>query len=419
MKAFFTLMRRDLADNRGALLWTPLIIAAVLISLGLLGYIQGGAQFGFDPDEFTGGRSLSVYSENDLVIEQRGNGEVSIKTGSQKEVVKTGEFSITVAAEDGPVTVARGQDGAVSVTTADGVETLPPVSDDPGVNIRIMDEDGAVDVDVDGEDKAGVSVRSNGETVEFPGPQTEEGRSMIEAAVAIGGGFAGALPVTVTAVIILFLLAGSLYDERKDRSILFWKSMPVSDFSTVLSKLATIVGVGFGISLLTALALQLAISALGLVSAQSAGITGLSLSNLGTSMITVWITLVVLCAVYIGWALPVYGWILSASAFSSKSPFLAAFVPLAALPLIAQVAGLKAPLLSAPLRRLAGVPVFEDYAALKRDLAGLSENNLQLDLSDLLQAVTSSTSAPTFWIGLVIGVGLIFLASEIRRRRAS
>ena len=56
---------------------------------------------------------------------------------------------------------------------------------------------------------------------------------------------------------------------------------------------------------------------------------------------------------------------------------------------------------------------------MKGDLAGLSENNLQLDLSDLLQAVTGSTSAPTFWIGLVIGVGLIFLASEIRRRRAS
>ncbi len=35
----------------------------------------------------------------------------------------------------------------------------------------------------------------------------------------------------------LFVLLGSLYDERKDRSVLFWKSLPVTDLETVLSKL--------------------------------------------------------------------------------------------------------------------------------------------------------------------------------------
>lgn len=35
----------------------------------------------------------------------------------------------------------------------------------------------------------------------------------------------------------LFMLLGTLYDERKDRSVLFWKSLPVSDLETVLSKL--------------------------------------------------------------------------------------------------------------------------------------------------------------------------------------
>lgn len=37
----------------------------------------------------------------------------------------------------------------------------------------------------------------------------------------------------------LFVLLGSLYDERKDRSVLFWKSLPVTDLETVLSKLVT------------------------------------------------------------------------------------------------------------------------------------------------------------------------------------
>ena len=38
-------------------------------------------------------------------------------------------------------------------------------------------------------------------------------------------------------IVAFFALIGCIYDERKDRSVLFWKSMPVSDASTVLSKI--------------------------------------------------------------------------------------------------------------------------------------------------------------------------------------
>jgi len=40
-------------------------------------------------------------------------------------------------------------------------------------------------------------------------------------------------------VVAVNYLLGSMFNERKDRSILFWKSMPVSDGLTVLSKLLT------------------------------------------------------------------------------------------------------------------------------------------------------------------------------------
>ena len=43
----------------------------------------------------------------------------------------------------------------------------------------------------------------------------------------------------VLMIVVLFYLLGSLYEDRKDRSILFWKSMPVSDFATVSMKLFT------------------------------------------------------------------------------------------------------------------------------------------------------------------------------------
>lgn len=43
----------------------------------------------------------------------------------------------------------------------------------------------------------------------------------------------------VMLVVLFFYLSDALYGERKDRSILFWKSLPVSDANTVVSKLVT------------------------------------------------------------------------------------------------------------------------------------------------------------------------------------
>src|SRR5262249_36641340 len=52
--------------------------------------------------------------------------------------------------------------------------------------------------------------------------------------------------VAVTIVVYFYLLQ-CLFDERKDRSILFWKSLPVSDGTTVASKLlVALVVVPFG-----------------------------------------------------------------------------------------------------------------------------------------------------------------------------
>jgi hypothetical protein len=41
----------------------------------------------------------------------------------------------------------------------------------------------------------------------------------------------------VLGLLVFFYCLGALHDERRDRSLLFWKSLPVSDFTTVMSKL--------------------------------------------------------------------------------------------------------------------------------------------------------------------------------------
>src|SRR5690606_13399618 len=48
-----------------------------------------------------------------------------------------------------------------------------------------------------------------------------------------------AWPFIVLAFVVFFYCLGALYDDRRDRSVLFWKSLPLSDTQTVLSKLAS------------------------------------------------------------------------------------------------------------------------------------------------------------------------------------
>ena len=63
---------------------------------------------------------------------------------------------------------------------------------------------------------------------------------MSKLGMAIDAGLAGFWLVLqiVLFFVLFFYLIGALYDDRRDRSILFWKSLPISDVQTVLSKVA-------------------------------------------------------------------------------------------------------------------------------------------------------------------------------------
>src|SRR5690606_13490872 len=69
----------------------------------------------------------------------------------------------------------------------------------------------------------------------------------------------------VVGVVVFFYCLGSLYDERRDRSVLFWKSLPVSDRDTVVSKVisATIVAptIGMVAGILTGIGVLLVVAA--------------------------------------------------------------------------------------------------------------------------------------------------------------
>ena len=131
----------------------------------------------------------------------------------------------------------------------------------------------------------------------------------------------------ISLIVSVYYMLSSLFDDRRDRSILFWKSMPVSETQAVLTKLAT----GLFVIPLIALAigaLSLVINVL-VVSLWLPAYTPLSFLHIwsGAEIFSaVWYE-VVFIAVTGVWLAPFFAWFMFASAFSKKSPFLIAFIP--------------------------------------------------------------------------------------------
>ena len=128
-------------------------------------------------------------------------------------------------------------------------------------------------------------------------------------------------------VVVFFYLLGALYDDRKDRSILFWKSLPASDTLTLASKLASAMLV---LPLLFfAVMVATHIVSVGLFSAMVA-LVGLNpwdvfLSRL--SLLEGWGLMLASWLAMSVWALPLYGWLLLVSAFAPRIPLLFAVLP--------------------------------------------------------------------------------------------
>ncbi len=130
--------------------------------------------------------------------------------------------------------------------------------------------------------------------------------------------------------VMFFYLLNSLYNDRCDRSILFWKSMPVSDAMTVISKLVT------GLWLVPLVYL------LGVALLQLVGMLMLSFATMGTeislwetiwapaSIFSNWIQYLGVILFYSLWALPFFAWLITVSAYAKSVPLVWALgVPVA------------------------------------------------------------------------------------------
>jgi len=159
-----------------------------------------------------------------------------------------------------------------------------------------------------------------------------ETRSEI-AGIASGMYLAAGIPlfILMTATLFFYCL-GALYDERRDRSILFWKSLPVSDGTTVLSKVVTALCVAPLITIGFAIVASLALLLIGAAVMASAGINLFGLLLSSPDLYLQPVRLLGLLPVYMIWALPTIGWLMLVSSWAKTKPFLwAVGVPLMVL----------------------------------------------------------------------------------------
>lgn len=226
-----------------------------------------------------------------------------------------------------------------------------------------------------------------------------------------------AVVAMVMLVVLFFYLLDALYAERRDRSILFWRALPVSDLRTVLSKLAVALLLVPALTLAAVIVyLLLHHVLLGTVLVLGTDLSFGQFTSLGAvfaSLITVGSLLL-----YVGiWYLPFYGWLLLVSAWARRAPFLWAVLLPAGIMLFERIA-----LQSRHFADLLGghLAAAFDYSA--TDWSDGARNTLITEegLTETLATWPvwlDGLSRPGMWLGLAIGMVFVAGAVAIRRYR--
>jgi ABC-2 type transport system permease protein len=222
-------------------------------------------------------------------------------------------------------------------------------------------------------------------------------------------------PYDVVAMMMIFIVfivgvfysLDALHGERRDRSILFWKSLPVSDLTTVLSKaiipLAVLPAIAF--------ALVVCVQLIMLV------ISSVNLLMHGVSPATTWahfpvfqnwlVMLYGLVAIAL-WHAPIYGWLLLVSGWARRATFLWAVLPLIVIQIFEKITF--------------GTSYFGKM--LQHRLMGFAPHAFGFHGGDhpTIDSLAQLTpgrylSSPGLWLGLLVAAAFLFAAVRLRRYR--
>ena len=217
-------------------------------------------------------------------------------------------------------------------------------------------------------------------------------------------------------IVMVFYSLDALYAERKDRSILFWRSLPITDAETVLSKLIVAIVVIPLAFLLTAYATHLIMLLLSSIWVMAEGGDAMHLIWRPVPILDNWLASAIVALAITLWLSPFIGWFLFVSAFSKRSPLLIAFLPIFVLPMLEKLLVKTELFWNAIFVRTFEPPLSNiDFAAMSRDgvLPLEAESISLLSVIDL----GKFASSPSLWAGIVVCGLLTFGAIYVRRYR--
>ena len=216
---------------------------------------------------------------------------------------------------------------------------------------------------------------------------------------------AAMMMIFIVFIVGVFYCLDALHGERRDRSILFWKSLPVSDLTTVLSKvtipLVVLPLVSFAITVCVQLIMLLETSVVLIFHGMSPATTWANVPVFQN-----WLVLLYGLVALALWHAPIYGWLLLVSGWARRATFLWAVLPVIAIQIFEKITFGTSYFGSFVKHRLFG------FAPDAFDFQGRGHPTI----SSLAQLTPERyLSSPSLWIGLLFAAA--FLAAAIRLRR--
>ena len=280
-----TLIQREMQEYRNSLLFTPLAIGSLLLFAMLMSVLFAGR--------------LSILGERAMhLLLEEGDGA---------------GVSISISIDDGGNTTIVEDDSGLLVPAPPAAATVP--------ELVVIEDDAPVN-----EEEWDFSREWSFKPLQRHdrnAAHTHEIAQMASLNPVLNG--LNMLFLLIMFVLSINYLLGCLYQDRKDRSILFWKSLPVSEWQEVLCKLAVptllVPLIFFAVSMVTQLFSVLL--AMLMVWRMDGDAMATVLGNV--EFIPLFLNQMGGMVVWALWMVPAYAWFILASAAARRSPFMLAF----------------------------------------------------------------------------------------------
>jgi len=217
---------------------------------------------------------------------------------------------------------------------------------------------------------------------------------------------AALLLMFTTLVVGAFYCLDALQGERRDRSILFWKSLPVSDVTTVLAKASIPFVVLPLLTVVVTMATQAIMLLLGTARLLGSGAGAAELWSHVSLLPMSGMLLYHMVAFHSLWWAPFWGWLLMISAWARRAAFLWATLPLLTVGLVEKIAFNTSHFGGWLTYRFLGGP------------EGMPPGKQPMTMAAMMPATPAQfLASPGFWFGLTLAAGFLAAAVRLRRNR--